>query len=170
MALTPTPRTPKFELESYITDDSSQYMETYCVKPENLNETELTWYCFLGDIRLKDNLVDLSTRREGLPLLNFALAMTEIAEDLRSHAKATYNFTENAEEINFSKNGSMIQITATYTHGTVEVPHPEFSKAADKCLLDTYSGLTARYPGLKKNNLLSHMYNLKRLSIEEENS
>ncbi len=143
------------ELGYQIRDDS--YMETYAVKPEKLDEGNLLYQCFLGDIVFKGEGVDFSAPWGWVPVLHFALVMRDIAQGLAKHPDEQYEFTESEATISFRKTDEAVQITASYAPGSIEVSLKQLTDSSEKLLDDIVSNLTKAHPDIKNNATLQRL-------------
>src|ERR1700722_2040060 len=84
------------------------------------DETDLRYYAATGDIILRDDQVDLSARWGWIPLVDFALALREIANALSvTDGNRVFEFTESDATIQFERRGQNMTIGGSYAAGTI---------------------------------------------------
>ena len=70
------------------------------------DETDLRYYAATGDIIFRKDQTDLSARWGWIPLIDFALALREIAEALAvTEGSETFEFTESEATLRFDRRG-----------------------------------------------------------------
>ena len=115
----------------------------------NVEETDLRYYVALGDVMLGRGQIDLSANWGWIPLIDFALALLEIADALSAaEGSETFEFTESEATLQFDRVGEEVTITSSYAPGEIRVPLPEFkyqvddfARRLDKALLDKHPEL-----------------------------
>jgi hypothetical protein len=116
--------------------------------------TELRYNVALGDILLSAGEVDLSAPWGWVPLLDFALALQEIARKLAHEgASEVFEFTESGAELRFDRKGAKIVITATYGPGELKVSMPTLEKKTKDFAVRIGKDLKIKYPELKENRV-----------------
>jgi hypothetical protein len=117
-----------------------------------VDETELRYNVALGDLLLSSNDVDLSARWGWVPLLDFVLALDEIASKLdQEGAEEVFEFTESGAELRFTRMGGKIVISASYAEGELKVSPASFEKRIREFATKIGKEVTAKYPGLAAN-------------------
>ncbi|GAA2062319.1 hypothetical protein GCM10009801_05330 [Streptomyces albiaxialis] len=120
---------------------------------------------FCGDVYLADTEADreLSTAWGWVPVLDFAWALCDIAEELdrdplgaRSPGphRAELDFTESAERLRFTRRFGWVDITADWTaadEGPLAFSHTELRREARDFLRDLLADLTDLHEGLDAN-------------------
>ena len=95
------------------------------------DETDLRYYAATGDIILRNDQVDLSARWGWIPLVDFALALREIANALSvTEGSRIFEFTESDATIQFERRGQNITIGASYAAGTITLLSSAFRDQA----------------------------------------
>jgi hypothetical protein len=156
------------ELGYDLKEDSSDYIRSHVLKPETLDDVHLTWYCFQGDLVLKQGEIDLSTNWGWIPVLHIALAMTQIGHQLERSSKERYNFTESEAYLDFRNKSGIVRITSSYAPGHIDIALDQFKSLANENLAKITGELFKRHPGLKQNPVLARY--IARKSLELDNS
>ncbi|MFF9559786.1 hypothetical protein ACF1DY_28725 [Streptomyces albus] len=121
---------------------------------------------FCGDVYLADTETDreLSTAWGWVPVLDFAWALCDIAEDLDRDPRgarspgphhATLDFTESADLLSFTRRFGWVEITgdwpAARDEGPLTFSHTELRREARDFLHDLVADLTDMHEGLADN-------------------
>jgi hypothetical protein len=112
-------------------------------------ETDLRYYVAPGDVVLSTDQTDLSANWGWIPLIDFALALREIADALsEAEGGETFEFTESEATLQFDRIGDKVVITSSYAPGEIAVPLlvfsdqvNEFARRLDKELLQKHQEL-----------------------------
>lgn len=131
--------------------------------PENIDfrevdESDLHYDLFLGDIVFRVDGSDLNTRWGWVPVLDFAACIFRISEDLQPGACESFEFTESEHRIDFILNGEIVEIRTTYGAPSVYVPHGELRVSAKQFLKRVIDDLGAKYTTLKHNPFIRRLY------------
>jgi hypothetical protein len=95
---------------------------------------------------------DLSADWGWIPLVDFALALREIADALsESEGSETFEFTESEATLQFDRVGDKVVITSSYRPGEVTVPFSDFRKQVDEFARRLDKELLQRHPELGLN-------------------
>src|SRR6266478_1771391 len=98
-----------------------------------VEETDLRYYVAQGDVVLGTDQTDLSADWGWIPLIDFALALREIAEALsESEGSETFEFTESEATLQFDRIGDEIVITSSYAPGELRAPFSAFRNQVDE--------------------------------------
>jgi hypothetical protein len=117
-----------------------------------VEETDLRYYVAQGDVVLGTDQTDLSADWGWIPLVDFALALREIADALsESEGSETFEFTESEATLQFDRVGDKVVITSSYTPGEVTVPFSDFRKQVDEFAQRLDKELLQRHPELGLN-------------------
>jgi hypothetical protein len=115
-------------------------------------ETDLRYYAATGDIILRKDQTDLSARWGWIPLIDFALALREIAEALAlTEGSETFEFTESEATIQFDRRGQEMTISGSYAPGEIIVPFTAFREQARDFARRLDAELLAQRPELRLN-------------------
>ena len=115
-------------------------------------ETDLRYYVAPGDIILRAGETDLSANWGWIPLIDFALALREIAEALAvEEGSETFEFTESEATLKFERQGQEVAISGSYAPGIVRVPLPVFKHQVKEFARRLSAELLARRPELGRN-------------------
>jgi len=117
-----------------------------------VEETDLRYYVAPGDVVLRTEQTDLSADWGWIPLVDFALALREIADALSEvEGTETFEFTESEATLQFDRIGDEIVITSSYAPGEISAPLPEFRKLVDDFAQRLDKELLQRHPELGLN-------------------
>ena len=93
------------------------------------DETDLRYFAATGDIILREGEIDLSARWGWIPLIDFALALREIAEALsETDESETFEFTDSDATIQFERKAQELVVSASYVRGEFRVPLTVFTE------------------------------------------
>jgi len=91
------------------------------------DEISLHYDLLLGDLILRANGVDFSAKWGWIPLLDLALGLREMCDEIAGGELETeFEFTESDAWLRFSKRGDSFEISASYARETTEVSLSEF--------------------------------------------
>lgn len=125
----------------------------------SIDEMDIRYCYFLGDITFKADSADFSMQVGWIPIADFASAMCAISEQLEEGLiEAAFEFTENNERLVFRRLNGDIQITASYTSSSASVPMDELSSAIRRFADQVCSELLKLYPDLKHNAAFLKMF------------
>lgn len=120
--------------------------------PGAADETDLRFYAATGDIILRKDQTDLSARWGWIPLIDFALALREIAAALALHdGSETFEFTESDATLQFDRLGQEITIRGNYASGEITLPLTAFTDQARDFARRLDAELLAKRPQLRLN-------------------
>jgi hypothetical protein len=115
-------------------------------------ETDLRYYAATGDIILRDDQTDLSARWGWIPLIDFALAMREVAEALAvPEGNKTFEFTESEATLQFDRRGQELIISGSYATGKITMPFTAFVEKTRDLAQRLDAELLAKRPELGQN-------------------
>jgi hypothetical protein len=115
-------------------------------------ETDLRYYAATGDIILREDQTNLSARWGWIPLIDFALAMREIAEALAiTEGSETFEFTESEATLLFDRRGQEMTISGSYAPGKITIPLTEFMEKARDLGQRLDAELRAKHPELGRS-------------------
>jgi hypothetical protein len=115
-------------------------------------ETGLRYYAAIGDIILRKDQTDLSARWGWIPLIDFALALREIAAALTvNEGSETFEFTESEATLRFDRRRQEMIISGSYAPGEIVIPFTEFIERARDFGRRLDSELLAKRPELGQN-------------------
>jgi hypothetical protein len=116
------------------------------------DEGELHYNCFAGDVSFTVGSADFSARWGWVTVLDFALCLWSVAAALDDGAtEERFGFTENEDEIIFTRRGADVQIAATYTPDSAVIPLRSLVEGADEFAQRVVTELERDYPDLAAN-------------------
>ena len=117
-----------------------------------VEETDLRYYVAPGDVMLRRGQADLSANWGWIPLIDFALALLEIADALSAaEGSETFEFTESEATLQFDRVGEEVTITSSFAPGEIRTPLPEFRNQVDDFARRLDKALLQRHPELELN-------------------
>ena len=117
-----------------------------------VEETELRYYVAPGDVMLRCGQTDLSANWGWIPLIDFALALVEIADALSAaEGSETFEFTESEATLQFDRVGEEVTITSSYAPGAIRAPLREFRNQVDDFARRLDKALLQKHPELELN-------------------
>jgi hypothetical protein len=115
-------------------------------------ETDLRYYVAPGDIALRGDQTDLSANWGWIPLIDFALALRDIAEALAvEEGSETFEFTESEATLKFERQGQEVAISGSYAQGIVRAPLPVFKHQVKEFARRLDAELLGKRPELGRN-------------------
>jgi hypothetical protein len=116
------------------------------------DETELRFYTATGDIILRNDQADLSARWGWIPLIDFAVALWKITEDLTaSDGSEMFEFTESDETLQFERRGDAMIIRGSYAAEEITLPFAAFVDQTADFARRLDGDLLAKRPELGSN-------------------
>lgn len=119
-------------------------------------EWVLRYDLFLGDIVFRTVEWDASTSWGWVPILDFALGLRSIVDDLEGPAsRSAFEFTESDATIEFRREGNEVWISASYAAGEVSAPLSDLTSAVHGFLRRVLTRLVDDDPRLAENPVVS---------------
>jgi hypothetical protein len=105
-------------------------------QPEELKHTsdeEVRYNFLLGNVSFISSNTEIEMEWEWIPMLDFAYCLQMIVSSLKvkDTAKEYYEFTENAESLEFSRQGEQLKIIASFSSAVVEAIFADFEMAVN---------------------------------------
>ncbi len=99
---------------------------------EHISDEEIQYRFLLGNVSLLsfDNAIKMEW--EWIPLLDFAYCMQQIVNSQKANraiAKEYFEFTENAETLEFSRQNEQLKIAASFSSAIIKTTLASFEKA-----------------------------------------
>jgi hypothetical protein len=118
-----------------------------------VTETDLRYYVAPGDVVLQADQTDLSANWGWIPLIDFALALREIAAALAAveEGSETFEFTESEATLKFERQGQEVAISGSYAPGIVRVPLTVFNDQVAQFARRLDAELRVKRPELGRN-------------------
>jgi hypothetical protein len=100
-------------------------------KTECISDEEIRYNFLLGNVSFISSNAEIEMEWEWIPLLDFVYCLQIIVNSLKAKntAKEYFEFTENAETLEFSKHGQQLKIVASFSPIVVETIFADFTKA-----------------------------------------
>ena len=117
-----------------------------------VSETDLRYYVAPGNIVLQAGQTDLSANWGWIPLIDFVLALREIAEALAvGDGSEIFEFTESEATLEFKRQGREVAISGSYAPGEVVLTLPLFREKVRELARRLDAELLAKRPELGRN-------------------
>lgn len=125
----------------------------------NADEWALRYDCFLGDVIFIVFELDLSAKWGWVPVLDFALSLDSIVDELAvgDGAEGLFEFTESDAAISFGRVGDAVEIEASYVPGLARVGYADLRGAAKRFLLRVLEDLVGEHPELSVNPFIAQV-------------
>jgi hypothetical protein len=122
-------------------------------------KTELRYDVGLGDVILRFDQIHLSAKGGWIPLIDFALALDDIANrPVKEEGPATLEFAELDAILCFDRKGSNLVISVNYIPGQIEVPLVVFREQVERFEASLRKELQERYPALARNQTFQELF------------
>lgn len=98
---------------------------------EYISDEEIRYNFLLGNVSLVSSELEIEMQWGWIPLLDFSYCLQMISNDLKvnSVAREFFEFTENAETLEFSRENEQISIAASFSSVVIETTFLEFEKS-----------------------------------------
>ncbi len=137
-------------LDYNFNDADLNRLETYDLS--KVDNTQLDYYLFTGDIIFKINEMDFSANWGWIPILGFAMNLYDISKKISSVKESRLSFTENEDYIFFEMiNKDYIRLTASYTGSFAVISLVELHCESRNFLLKVLCDLRSRWSDLNDN-------------------
>jgi hypothetical protein len=114
--------------------------------------TDIRWKALQGDVMLHDESSNFDADWGWIPLVDFAVVLTEIVRNLKDTHDEPFEFTESDEEIRFHLVGDTVTITASYSDDDpMEIDYRTLRKAVRDFWVNVRTRAEADLPGLVEN-------------------
>ena len=130
---------------------SPRWSHTQPVTCDDIQSGQLHYELFLGDITFRIEGADFSATWGWIPVLDFALQLYAIAEELPIVRSRSFRFTESDAQIMFSVDRQYVRVDSNYGTGRGVVAYHEFRQAMESFARRVVSELDDRCPGLARN-------------------
>ncbi|MDR1054492.1 MAG: hypothetical protein LBL90_01400 [Prevotellaceae bacterium] len=97
---------------------------------EYISDEEIQYNFLLGNVSLLSANAKIEMKWEWIPLLDFAYCLQMIVSNLNANdtAKEYFEFTENAETLEFSKQREQLKIVASFSSRVIETTFLDLKK------------------------------------------
>lgn len=98
---------------------------------ENISDEEIRYNFLLGNVSLLSSNAEIKMEWEWIPLLDFSYCLQMIVSNLKSNnvTKEYFEFTENVETLEFSRQKEQIKTVASFSPIVIETTFVDFEKA-----------------------------------------
>ena len=98
---------------------------------EYISDEEIRYDFLLGNASLLSSNAEIEMEWEWIPLLDFAYCLQMIVRNLKANdtSKEYFEFTENAETLEFSRQKEQLKIIASFSLVTIETTFVDFERA-----------------------------------------
>lgn len=128
-------------------------------------KTELRYDVGLGDVILRFDQIDLSAKGSWIPLIDFALALDDIAKRLvKEGCPAILEFAT----LCFDRRGSNLVISASYIPDQIEVPLVVFQDQVKRFEVQLSKEMQEKYPDLARNEAFQGLFAVSNGLFDEQ--
>ncbi len=119
----------------------------------DMAEVDLRYSVACGDFIMVINGVDCSAMWGWIPMVDMAVALSDIRDALSGNGDASeaFEFTENEATITFLKIGEALTIVTSYGRCEETVPFSEFDSRVQEFRDRVFREVAARFPSLELN-------------------
>lgn len=98
---------------------------------EHISDEEIRYSFLLSNVSLLSSNAEIEMEWEWIPLLDFAYSLKGIVSNLKANdaTKEYFEFTENAESLEFSRKREQVKISASFSLMIIETTLEDFEKA-----------------------------------------
>lgn len=118
---------------------------------ESITHYALRYDCFLGDVILQSEQVNLSAPWGWIPILDFELSIFTLLRNLDEGDEEHFEFTESEAVLKFNRSGDVTAITASYADGVILTSQRDLVRRAEEQLTRTVQELLRQHPRLDQN-------------------
>ncbi|HUS63722.1 MAG TPA: hypothetical protein VMZ28_04225 [Kofleriaceae bacterium] len=111
----------------------------------------LRYHLFPGDVVVRGEGADFSAPWGWVPVLDFALCLSGIGQQVERDGEARFEFTESTAVLEFTRDETHVAISASYAPGVLRIERSEFADAVARFERRVVDELCARYPRLAQN-------------------
>lgn len=140
------------KLDFSFSDEWNETVDSAAI--ETMSEIDLRYGAALGNLVLVVNGVDCSAPWGWIPLVDMAVALSDIREALAKGASSseTFEFTENEASITFRKSGDCLHVSTSYAACDESIPFSEFDDRVKEFRSKVFSESAIRFPMLEMNS------------------
>jgi len=115
------------------------------------SEMDLRYRSLLGDVELRIGDSDFSTKWGWIPLLDFALGLTDLLMRLPDSRFESFEFTESGAELRFEMRDREVEIRSNFTAAIGHAPLDVLRRAALGLAEQVLSAARTEAPGIDAN-------------------
>lgn len=130
---------------------------SWAMKPSEISladadEMTLRYNAFLGDVVFKVGSIDFSTHWGWVPILDFAICILSVVEDLStSREQSSIEFTESEAELTFQRIHDLVLITSNYNSHQVSTGYKQLEDASIAFSIKVFSDFLRLNPEANQN-------------------
>jgi hypothetical protein len=125
---------------------------------KEVDESTLHYNLFLGDVTFRVDEADMSALWGWIPIVDFAVCLDRIANELVPNKSQSFEFTESEDRIDFTLLDATVDIRTTYAAPQANVSAEELRQATRDFLRRVLDDLTAKYATLAQNAYIRRIY------------
>jgi hypothetical protein len=122
------------------------------------DETALHYDLFLGDVIFRVDGADLSASWGWIPVIDFAVCLDRIVNEIVPRESQSLEFTESENRIDFTLCDGTVEIRTTYAAQQARVSLEEIRRTTREFLGRMLDDLMARYSTLAQNAYIRRIY------------
>lgn len=136
-----------FTLDFFIHRDSDVDVDDWRLVDAGL----LEYNCFLGDIHIRDESVDLSAEWGWVSVLSFVIAVRKLVASLDDGQCREFEIPDSDYHVRFARQGQWVDITTDYEDGTIRVGIRELGAATMDMLRKMRRHVEHAHPDVRRN-------------------
>jgi hypothetical protein len=115
-------------------------------------KSDLLWYFFPGDVAINTEDTTFRTSFGWVPALHFVSSQLQVAERVGVSAREyRYFFTESDDWILYQFGTGVLEVTCSFTQGSLLIQPEDFSNEAQAFATRTIANLADQFPRLLEN-------------------
>lgn len=138
-----------FEIEYYFSDSE----RSEAASATDIDESSLRYYLFPGSVYLDCSVARLEFDWGWIPLLDFAICLSGVVENLNKAAKGIeeFDFTESENTITCTRDGNLVKVDASSTEESLVVSWTEFREGFKRFHKNVFADALVLMPDLENN-------------------
>lgn len=122
------------------------------VEWHTVSELDLRYDCLLGDIHFRIDHAGFSTEWGWVPVLDFALGLSNLVDSVATTGEESLEFTESEAEIRVRRRADdLLEVTSTYSAGVGAISHEDLYRSSRDFLRKLADRLVVEHPALAEN-------------------
>ena len=130
---------------------NSELSRLQTVNWRNVDETDLDYYLFKGDILFRVDNANFDAGWGWIPILDFATQIFKIVAELKMVERNAFEFTESDAAIKFELRRNLVVISSNYSPDEGKINYEELHISVSGFLHRVLTELGTHFPELRKN-------------------
>jgi hypothetical protein len=116
------------------------------------SRVQLEYSLFMGDLILRSERTDLSTRFGNVAFLGVLAGLPAAYAEALMGGRGKFHFRERDDTIAIVRSGELVRVTCTYTYSEIEVERRALAEVLLNFVSESTTHLIRDYPGLLDNS------------------